>query len=69
MAEEVQVFLGQFFFALQIEHKVRSCRVGGSVALGSVRPVDDIVDAVFADDDVARTEIAVADLVVLGHTL
>lgn len=68
LAEHLHILVCQRL-VFEGEQQVSSGGIGGTVALCDVRPVDNMGVAVFVDDDVARVEIPVAHLVVLGHTL
>ena len=68
LAKKVEVFVSRLFVAFEAEQKVRSRRVGGTVTLRRVRPVDDIRLTGGSDDDIARVEVAVAKFFMLGHT-
>lgn len=67
LAEQIKVLVGLGTVALQAEQQIGARHIGGSVALGGMRPVEDIQAAVLGNDDVGRVEVTVADLVVLRH--
>ena len=67
-AEEGEVLRSHILIASQAEEEVGAGRVSRGVALRGVGPVQDVGRAVLGDDDVGRIEIAMAHLVVLGHT-
>ena len=62
-AVELEVFLRAVYFAVQPEEQICARGVGLGGALRGARPVNGAVSAVAAGYEVARREVAVADLV------
>ena len=62
------ILIGKLLIASEAEKKIRSCGIGRSVTLCYVRPVNYVIHAVIADNNVTRSEITVANLVMGMHT-
>ena len=70
MAEQLQVFLCAVNIAVQPEQQIGACGVRGGVALGGMRPVQNIGCSVLVgDNNIGRIEVAMSQLGVLGHCI
>lgn len=68
-AERFNIEFSLFFALCEQVDEVGAGGVGGGIALGDVRPVQDKVSSVGGNYDIARTKVAVTYFVVAGHSV